>query len=385
MSYTMEQVCPVLFGAGAIEEIGQKIADFGAKKVMMVCDPGVKACGIGPRIEKLIKDAGFELLVYDEVLSDPPHTMVDEIVDWARKEEIDLVVGVGGGSSMDTGKAIGFMMKHPGSIRDWMQMETDFASVPIICVPTNAGTGSESTQFCVITDTINNFKGGIFIKAALAIVDPELTVSAPPSVTAFCGLDAFAHAAEALTTNLESEKCDVLAAASLSKIMKYLPICMEDPGNIEARTQMALASNFAGQAFQECNVHFGHGVAEPVGAWIHEPHGLVCAWATPATCEYLGDCADIKYIKKIADPIGVDYSDIEDDGPAIGQRCAEAVRELMRVCKVPSYADRGHSREEVMGALPDVASSFHMDFCPTEITYEMAEKYLASTYDNYSL
>lgn len=385
MSAMYSQYAPVFFGNGAIEELPDKIKGFNASTVLCIYDRGVAGCGIGPRVVGIIRDAGLTAYAFEEVEPEPPDYQIDNIYNEYKDKGVDLVIGLGGGSCMDTAKGVAWMFTfEKESIRPYLYHDSRWmwASFPLILIPTASGTGSEVSPVAVITDTSNNFKGGILVHTSLAVLDPELTKTAPPFITATSGMDAFSHAAESLTTKVPTPKSDVLAAHALKNIVKYLPVAMEDGGNMEAREALSVAANFAGMAFSDASVHLGHAMAETIGAVVHQPHGLCCALCIAPCMEYIGDYVPER-IKMVADAMGIDYADIADDGTAIGLRVGDAIRDLLRTCNVPSFEDRGVTREQIMALVPDVVSNFHSAKCPVPLTEEMAEKYLARVCDAY--
>lgn len=180
------QLAPVVFGAGAVKGVGEIIKEMGCRKVLCVYDGGVKAAGLSAAAEDSLRAAGIPFVVFDRVTSEPPCELIDEGGAFARENGIDCILGIGGGSSMDAAKAIGILMGAPGPIAQYLTAPPSkmTSPVPIILVPTTAGTGSEVTQVAVISNKALNAKMGVFIHASLAIVDPELTRSVPPKITA---------------------------------------------------------------------------------------------------------------------------------------------------------------------------------------------------------
>ena len=385
MSVTMTQWAPVMFGAGAVNELPDKIREFGASTVLCVYDRGVAGCGIGERILGIIRDAGLTAYAFEEVLPEPPDYQVDGIFNDYKDKGIELLIGIGGGSCMDTAKGLSFLFTNDvESIRPYVYTGTtplkgDF---PLIEIPTSSGTGSEVSPVGVITDTSCDYKGGVFARTYLAILDPELTRTAPPFVTATSGMDAFSHAAEAMTSKGHGPKADCLGAKAIANVVKYLPTAVHEGDNMEARSAMSIAANFGGMAFSDALVHLGHAMAETIGGALHQPHGLCCALCIAPAMEYVGEYVPDR-ITLVADAMGIDYSDIAGDGTAIGLRVGETIRALLRECNVPSFKDRGLSREDVMALVPDIASNFHCADCIVPITEEMAEKFTARAYDLY--
>ncbi len=183
-------------------------------------------------------------------------------------------------------------------------------------VVTTAGTGSESTGIGVVTDTENDIKNSVIGVATLGILDPETTVTVPPETTAYTGMDAFAHAAEAITAKAPNPKSELLASDAIKRIVKYLPIAMEDGNNIEARGNLLLASNFAGIAFNDALVHLGHAIAHSIGAKFHLTHGAVCALALPEVMKYAAQ-VDASKVKIVGESMGITFNG-EESSEQIG-------------------------------------------------------------------
>lgn len=383
MVFLYDQQVPVLFGAGAIDLLGEKIAEMGCKKVLCVYDGGVKAAGINQKAETSLKKAGLAFVIFDRVSPEPPTSLIDEGGVFAKANDIDCVVGIGGGSSMDAAKAVALLLCHEPPISQYLTLPPMMleASVPIVLVPTTSGTGSEATQVSVLSNEEQNAKMALFVKSDLAIVDPELSHTVPPQVTASTGLDALSHAVEAITAKKRNPRSELLAQAAIQKIAKYLPIAYKDGNNKEAREQLSLASNWAGIAFADTDVHFGHSVADGISAEFHTPHGINCAWATPATIELVAPVVPEK-VKIIGAAMGAAYDGSEDPA-ALGKKAADAVRELMKAVDIQSMAEMGFSREAALNAADGAMESGLRFNCPVEVTPEIAGQVMGNIFDNY--
>jgi alcohol dehydrogenase class IV len=221
-----EQLVPVVFGAGVISQLGEEVAKLGAKKALLVYDGGVKAAGIGVKAEESLKAAGVDYVIFDKITSDPPTETIDEGASFGRENNIDIVVGVGGGSSLDASKAIGIFQTAELPSAQHIVLPPKFiaSETPIVLVPTTSGTGSEATQMSVLSDVSRNIKSAIFTRSTLAIVDPELTLTVPSAVTAYTGLDALSHAVEAVTSKNWNPRSEACALYAIEKISKYLTV-----------------------------------------------------------------------------------------------------------------------------------------------------------------
>lgn len=379
------QLTPVLFGEGAIGKLGEKVAAMGCHKALCVFDAGVKAAGIAEKAAASLEAAGVEYLVFDRVAADPPDTLMDEAGQIAKEAGVDCVIGVGGGSSMDTAKAISILQKHPAPISQYLNLEgppfTVDGGVPTILIPTSAGTGSEVTKMCVVTHTGRNIKIPIFTNSTLAIVDPELCRTAPPSITANGGLDALAHAIEAVTCVHSNPYSETLALAAVTRIAKYLPAACRDGNDMEARSEMSLAANFAGIAFCATDVQIGHAAADSIAASYHTPHGLNCAWVNAPVQELMAEVVPEK-VKLVGAAMGVEFDGTETPAE-IGRKTGAAIRRLTRDCGVKTLEEMGFERSVIVGGAGYVAANVLTYNCPVQVDEAVAERILASAYDDY--
>lgn len=386
MATTYQQLCPVLFGVGAVDQIGEKALEFGARKAYCIYDKGVRDSGIARRVVEKLQAAGVECTCFDQVQPDAPDTLIDQIGGEVYGGGYQLVVGIGGGSSMDTAKAVSVLADNPPPIRRY------FASQPeppvfeqrakLILVPTASGTGSEVTIMSVVHDMEKEVKDAVLRHADLAIVDPELTSSAPPIVTASSGLDAMSHAAEAYTSAGANPKADLLALRAIELIAQNLEPAWRDGSNLECRTQLSFASNIAGMAFSDASVHVGHCAAHELGLRLHIPHGVGCAIALPVTIAFCADALPEK-TRAIARALGVQVSDQTPAGEA-GRLAADAVRDLMRRVEIPSLKQAGHSREEVLACAEGaIANNWFHIMSPKPVDAAIMRELLGEMYDLY--
>jgi len=313
MAFNINHMTPVLFGEGTSLQAGEQLKGMGCTKVLAVFDKGVKQTGIPDKIIESIKEQGIEVAVFDGVQADPPNTMIDEGAEVGRKEKADGVVGIGGGSTMDTAKAINLLLNNPGKVKDYMGTGKELVpGKSLVLISTTSGTGSEVTMFVVITDTEDENKkkglGGPHARANLAIVDPTLTVGMPPSVTADTGMDAYAHAVEAMMGQNRNPMSDLLGQEAVSLVFQYLPRAVKDGKDMEARTQMSYAATLAGYAFNDSLTHMGHSLGHTLGSIFHIPHGNACGVAMPEIMEYLAEDVP-EQIRKIGKAMGLTISD----------------------------------------------------------------------------
>lgn len=342
MIVNFSRIVPVLFGPGAALRTGLKVKQLGVKKVLCVYDQGIKNAGIADTIVNNLKAAGLDVVSFDSVKEDPPDVMINEAAAFANGEQVDGIVGVGGGSTMDTAKAINVLLTNAPPISLYYA-GSGMAHQPgksLVLLPTTAGTGSEVTNISVVSDTQSNSKKGVLGPAAiatLAIVDPELLLGLPPQITAATGMDAFAHAAEALTSEGMNPMSDVLAEKAVALICQNLAKAVQDGSDLEARTNMMFASVIAGIAFNDTMPHWGHAIAHTLGAQFHIPHGIGCALALPVALEFVVDAVPEK-VRIIAQAMGLK---LPDDMPpaALGAAVAEAINNFSREVGIPSLKE----------------------------------------------
>ena len=382
MSTRYAQAVPVYFGEGAIKELGDRVKELGCKKVMCVYDAGVKAAGAATKAEDSLKAAGIDYLVYDKITADPADYLVNECAALAKENGVDCFVGIGGGSSMDCAKASAMLSEKEGTIEQYFTAPPTFYTIktPIILVPTTAGTGSECTNVAVITS--GGSKPSVFVNTAMAIVDPELTYTVPRGVTTNTGLDAYAHAAEALTAKNCNPRSDIIAKAAIEKITKYLPIAVEDGQNKEARHELALAANLAGIAFADTDCHLGHTLADGISFGFGSPHGYNAITVEP---ECMKLCAEIEpeKVKIVGEATGAEFDGTETPAQ-IGEKTAAAMRALMKAAGYKGPKEYNMDREKFIDT---AAHSMQVDLglrlnCPFEPTEEICRGILERSYDN---
>jgi len=377
------QPAPIIFGLGSISVLGEKLKERGLKKALCVFDDGIDKAGITKKAFKILDDAGVRYVTFRGVKPDPVADIVDAAGAVGREAGVDCVVGIGGGSSMDAAKAASILLERPGCARDYVKPAPDFidTKVPLFLVPTTSGTGSECTNVAIITLPELNIKGSVFVNTTLAIVDPELTVTLPKFETVNTGLDAFAHAAEALTSLTWNRHSDLYGEAAIKKISENLQTAYNEPENLHARSEMALAANWAGLAFNNPLTHVGHAAADAFSCHFHTPHGLGCALALPEALALVAPVVPDR-MRTVALAMGLPLSGNES-GEALGKMVADGIRKMMREMNMKSLSEIGYSRDKVIGFAPEVAASHLCGHSPLKIDISIAEKLLANIYDTY--
>ncbi|BDY28942.1 MULTISPECIES: iron-containing alcohol dehydrogenase [Mycolicibacterium] len=342
-------------GAGAVDDLGTVVAQLGIRRPVLVTDRYLTDTGQVERLVKTLHAAGSEAAVFSETVPDPTITSLSGGLDLVKAHRADGIIGFGGGSPMDTAKALAVLSANGGSIASYKAPNTYTGpALPVVAVPTTAGSGSEATQFTVITDDDSDEKmlcpGLSFLPIAI-VVDFELTVSMPARLTADTGVDALTHAIEAYVSRRASPFSDALALAAMRSISQHLRRAYADGADQRAREAMMLASTQAGMAFSNSSVALVHGMSRPIGGHFHVAHGLSNAMLLPAVTKFSIESAVDRYAD-CAKAMGV-----VGESVASGQAATALVAELQQLCEdveVPtpqSYGiDKGdwESRLEIM-------------------------------------
>ena len=354
-SGTYTQLAPILFGNGCAGQAGEAVGNLGCKKVLLVRDEGVLAAGAVETVKKALLGAGIQVIVWAEAQTDCPEDTVKAAAAIGRNESVDGVVGVGGGSVLDTAKAVSAVIPNDDQVLDdivlYLSGQKNYANqpLPVIEIPTTAGTGSESTFVAVVTSEKLDCKIGLPVPPAYGIVDSELTKTVPSYITAFTGMDALSHANESLTEQTNTPHSDLLAYEAIRLIKENLPLAVEDGTDMEARDRLAFASNIAGISFNESGVHIGHSAAHALGHLYHIPHGVCCANMTPAIIKFAAKTYPEK-MKKLGNIMGVKIT--SDDPEVIGTQAADAVRKFADSIGVKTFKELGLSKDQVLAAKP---------------------------------
>jgi len=338
----------VITGSGSSKQVGEECKKLGLKKALIVTDQNLVKLGIPDGVKESLQQNGVEHATYDGVNSEPVIEHVQEGLEAFRGNGCDFLLAVGGGSPMDTAKAISAMATNQGSIEDYMgQGKIPERGRPVIAVPTTAGTGSEVTPFSIITDARRDLKmliGSPFLTPAIAVVDPQLTLSLPQDITAATGIDALTHAIEAYVSVKVQPMSDVLALAAIELIAGNLEQAWSDGKNLEAREKTMMGSLMAGMAFSNSSVALVHGMARPIGAYFHVRHGASNAALLGTVMEFSLEGNPARYAR-IAGAMGVKAGGLSEMEAA--QRGAEAVKKLIKDVSIPSMRELGVGKEKL--------------------------------------
>jgi alcohol dehydrogenase len=279
-----------LQGAGSVNEVGARIKSLGGKKALIVTDAGLVKMGMADKVKDIVEGAGLEAVVFGGAEPNPTDNNVEAGFKVWGEEKCDSLISLGGGSSHDCAKGIGLIAANGGKIHDYEGVDqSSNPMVPFVAVNTTAGTASEMTRFCIITDTSRKVKMAIVdwrVTPAVSINDPELMAGMPPALTAATGMDALTHAVEAYVSTAANPLTDSAALMAIRLIAKYLPLAVANGTNMEAREKMAYAQFLAGMAFNNASLGYVHAMAHQLGGFYNLPHGVCNAILLPHVCEF---------------------------------------------------------------------------------------------------
>lgn len=330
----------IISGSGALEASAQVFQTMG-NKALIVTDAMMQKLGNIKKVESVLKSAGVLYSIYTEVNTEPTDIIVQNGVEQYKKEKCDFLVALGGGSPIDTMKAIGMIISCGGTPADYLQKTVTESLPNMVAIPTTAGTGSEVTQFTIITDTKTKVKmllKGPALIPSLAIVDPQFTMTAPPNVTAATGIDTLCHAVEAYTSKKAQPMSDIFALSATNRIFRNLLQAYNTPEDKKAREQMSLAATEAGIAFNNSSVTIIHGMSRPIGALFHVPHGLSNAMLLETCLTFIVD-GTVDRFADIARYCGMCGPDLPDTDAA--QLFVQNTAHLLKQLKIPTLKEYG--------------------------------------------
>jgi alcohol dehydrogenase class IV len=339
-------------GGGAFAETSKVLSDLGLKRPLIITDSFLSKQGLADRLVDLLK-LGDAVRIFSGAVPDPTSGSIGAGLAYIQEHDHDCVIGLGGGSSIDTAKAVAVLAVHGGPMRKY---KTPFLQnapgLPIVAIPTTAGTGSETTRFTVVTDDPSGEKmlcTGVGYVPTAAIVDYELTLEKPKRLTGDTGVDSLTHAIEAYVSRRANPFADGFALTAMEAIWKSLPVAYVEPSNRVARERMMLAATQAGIAFSNSSVALVHGMSRPIGAHFHVPHGMSNAMLLPAITTFsvpgnerrYADCARI---------MGIAKSDASDEAAAAA--LVDALSQLNLQLEVPTPQKLGIGRKQWFDAVP---------------------------------
>jgi alcohol dehydrogenase class IV len=353
----------ILFGINAVEQVGERAKELGGSKALLVTDKVLHQTGAIGRVKEKVEKSGIDVVVYDEVTTEPTTEHVDEGSEVLRADSCDLVIALGGGSCIDAGKVIAMLATNPGRVTDYEgKGKVKKAKCPMIAIPTTAGTGSELTWVAVIHDSKRDVKFLVYSPYLVpeeCIEDPILTVAMPKSVTMSSGMDALTHAIEGYISTRDANVgygsppiIEFLAIPAIELITINLRKAWADGQNIEARSNMLLAQLLAGMTFGNSGTALVHGLARPLGAHFHVPHGLANAVMLAHGVEYTYMAAPEKFAR-IARAMGENTEKL-----GVMEAAEKTISAVNRLCKdlcVPKLRELGIDKETYFNLIPAMA------------------------------
>jgi alcohol dehydrogenase class IV len=372
----------ILAGIGSLDRLAEEAKALEAKKVLLVTDKGVVKSGVPEKGQGLLQKEGIAIDVFDKVISDPDISCAEACVEMAKRGKYDLILGVGGGSSMDIASVASVMCTNPGSVHDYLGINlVKNPGIPTILIPTTAGTGAEATPNAILTDVEAKLKKAIvspYILPRVAIVDPLLTLSMPPPVTSSSGIDALTHAIETYTANNATILSDLFAKEAIIRIGRSLRTAVANGSNLQARFDMSIGSLYAGIAITNAGVTAVHALAYPLGGQFNVAHGIANGLLLPYVMEF-NVLGDIPKFAQIAEFLGEKVGHL----PLLEQAyyAAKAVKAIYKDLKIPQSLTELKIPKEAIAEMAKAAMNVTrlMANNPREMTVEDIERIYEKT------
>ncbi|MHB8128782.1 MAG: iron-containing alcohol dehydrogenase [Mobilitalea sp.] len=380
MAYQFTLPRSVLLGKNALEASEAAIKGFG-KKAFVVSGKIVTKAGIVATLTGYLEKWGIEYVVFNDITGEPTDLMIEVGVKAYKETGCDFLIAIGGGSPLDSAKAIAAMTVLPGTIADYLGKEIDGTFPPMVLIPTTAGTGSEATKFTIITDSKKGIKmllKGNSLLPNLAIIDPTFTLTSPPDITAATGMDALTHAIEAYTSRKGSTLTDIYSLSAIKRIFKYLPIAYSNGSDEKAREEMLVAAYEAGVSINNASVTLVHGMSRPIGALFHVPHGISNAMLIKECLEYALDGCYDKFAE-IGRAIGAAETSTSNE-----EASKAFIQELVKLCKycnIPTLAQYGIKKEEFDVLVNKMSQDAIASGSPSNTIKEVTKEDIVKIYD----
>ncbi|WP_447402415.1 iron-containing alcohol dehydrogenase [Lysinibacillus sp. fkY74-1] len=345
-------------GWGCLNQLLPEVERLKATNILIVTDPFLKELGLTDKVQQPLLSKGYATTIYTDIAPEPPLAIGEKLVDFTRKHQFDLVIGLGGGSALDLAKLAAVLAVHDGKVADYLNLTGTQAleqkGLPKILIPTTSGTGSEVTNISVLSlDTTKDVVTHDYLLADSAIVDPELTISLPPKVTAATGVDALTHAIEAYVSVNANEVTDSLALQAIRLISGSIRTAVLEGENKQARSDMSYGSYLAGLAFFNAGVAGVHALAYPLGGQFHIAHGDSNAVLLPYVMGYIRQSCE-KRMKDILDAMGLSSAYLSQEEASY--KCVDALQQLVQDVNIPSTLKGFDIPEEALEQLTDDAT-----------------------------
>ncbi len=345
-------------GWGCLNQLLLEVEKFKANNILIITDPFLKELGLTDSIEKPLLDNGYSTTIYTDIAPEPPLAIGEKLVEFTRQNHFDLVIGLGGGSALDLTKLAAVLATHDGKVADYLNLtgtkSLENKGLPKILISTTSGTGSEVTNISVLSlETTKDVVTHDYLLADVAIVDPALTISLPPKVTAATGVDALTHAIEAYVSVNANEVTDALALQAIKLISGSIRTAVHDGQNKQARSDMSYGSYLAGLAFFNAGVAGVHALAYPLGGQFHIAHGDSNAVLLPYVMGYIRQSCE-KRMKDILDAMGISSAYLSQEEASY--KCVDVLKQLVQDVNIPSTLKGFNIPELALEQLTDDAT-----------------------------
>ncbi len=366
MSFNFFVKSNIVFGRSSVNKLPGMIKKYGLKNIMIVYDHGVKAAGIAKIVLEQMEQVDAKVVIFDKVIPNPTNEIVEEAAAAAKEAKVDGFVAVGGGSSIDLAKAINVLMTNPGTIGEYGGIgRVKNACLPLIAIPTTAGTSSEITNVSALIDTEKVMKYVVIddhIVASDVIADPEFTKTVPAGVTAATGMDAITHAVESYISNMATPLTEYHSLKGLEILHKNLPKVVKDGSDMDAREQMMLGCIITGFGFSNANLGLVHGIAHTLSAHFGLAHGMANATVLPYVMEYNAEVCPEKMVE-LAKVIGLPTTgNLEEDKLLLAKELKRLTDEL----KIKTLSEQGIEKRDFDMLAEDVLKEPVLDFNPRQ-------------------
>jgi len=370
LPFDFQPLTRVVFGPGTLARLGELTRELGGSRVLLVTDPGLEAAGHPARAVASLKDAGRAVFVFDKVEENPTTRHVDACLQFAKQHEIDFIVAVGGGSSMDCAKGTNVLLTNGGSMADYKGYgKAAKPMLPSIGVPTTTGTGSEAQSYALIADAKTHMKmacGDRKLAFKVAILDPEVTVSQPPKVGAITAIDAMAHALESYVCTRRSPLAQAFSRAAWHLLEPNFEKCLRHPHDLEARAAMQLGANFAGSAIENSMLGACHALANPLTAHYGLTHGIAIGILLPHVIRF-----NAKAVGPLYGDLAHEHGLVNGDWEAAAEALARRIAHFMQLAGLVTTLSAAGVSKGILEVLADeAAQQWTGKFNPVPVKYE---------------
>ena len=370
--FDFQQRTRLIFGGGTLEQLAPLAQEMQARRILLVTDAGLRKAGHCERTVGILESAGISSIVFDDVSENPTTDDVDRCVAFAKPSNVDLIIGLGGGSSMDCAKGANFLLTNGGRMHDYRGVgKATLPMLPMIAVPTTSGTGSEAQSFAVIADAGTHMKmacGDPKAACRVAILDPELTVTMPRSVTAATGIDAMTHAIESFVTSKRNTISQMFARQAWVFLANAFPVVLHEPNNLEARGRMQLGAFLAGAAIENSMLGAAHAAANPLTAEFGIAHGVAVGLMMPHVIRWNSETVGSLYLDLVQ---AAGWANEQTTSETAAGQLADGLTELLLLARMPvsisEATERSSSEKVLMGMAGDAIQQWTGTFNPRKM------------------